>query len=166
LYCSLTGDTTGYTNAIRELNWATYPVDFDGKNCFPFDEPWLTDGYGDYVRHYLRAMDTYPQLAPAADHILSSTSVVQQADYRGWLKKYIFLGFENVDSNKVRLFYRTFDPEGVERIRLKEKPGGVLLDNKPLAERPDGEGYTWVALEKGGLLTVRRKQGDRVIVMD
>ena len=77
LYCYLTGDTSLYTNAVRELNWATYPVDVDGKNCFPFDEPWLTDGYGDYVRHYLRAMATYPALAPVADHILSSSSVIQ-----------------------------------------------------------------------------------------
>ncbi len=63
-------------------------VDFDGKNCFPNDEPWLTDGYGDYVRHYLRAMDAVPALtAPGQDHILSSTSVIQQADYEGSLKK-------------------------------------------------------------------------------
>ncbi len=83
LYGSLTGDTSYYTNAIRELNWATYFVDFDGMNCFPTDEPWLTDGYGDYVRHYLRAMATYPVLAPMEDHILSTTSVIQQADYKG-----------------------------------------------------------------------------------
>jgi hypothetical protein len=51
LYVSLSGDTNLYQNAVRALNWATYMVDFDGKNRFPGDEPWLTDGYGDYVRH-------------------------------------------------------------------------------------------------------------------
>jgi len=25
-------------------------VDDDGKNCYPRDEVWMTDGYGDYVR--------------------------------------------------------------------------------------------------------------------
>ena len=64
LYVSLSGDSTFYENAVRELNWATYMVDFDGKNRFPQDEPWLTDGYGDYVRHFLRAMDAIPQLTP------------------------------------------------------------------------------------------------------
>lgn len=52
-------------------------VDFDGKNCFPNDEPWLTDGYGDYVRHYLRAMYAAPVLtASGEDHVISSSSVI------------------------------------------------------------------------------------------
>ena len=166
LYTSLTGDTSYYTNALRELNWATYAVDVDGKNCFPFDEPWLTDGYGDYIRHYLRAMATYPQLAPVADHILSTTSVIQQADYRGYLKKYLAPAFDKADTNHVRLFYRTFDLNGTETIKLKNKPAGVLMDEKPLKQTADGEGYTWSAMEKGGILTIRRQKGSRVIVLE
>ncbi len=167
LYVKLTGDTTFYNNAMLELNWATYSVDVDGKNCFPFDEPWLTDGYGDYVRHYLRAMDTYPFLAPAQDHILSSTSVVQQADYKGWLKKFLAPGFDKVDTGKVRLFYRTFDDEGTEKIKLKAKPSAVLLNDNPLAEVKSGAGYSWETVEKGGgMLTVRRKNGNKVIIVE
>ena len=167
LYVKLTGDTTFYNNAMLELNWATYSVDVDGKNCFPFDEPWLTDGYGDYVRHYLRAMDTYPFLAPVGDHILSSTSVVQQADYKGWLKKFLAPAFDKVDTGKVRLFYRTFDDEGTERIKLKAKPSAVLLNDNPLAEVKSGAGYSWEAVEKGGgMLTVRRKNGNKVIIVE
>lgn len=166
LYSYLSGDTSLYTNAIHELNWATYAVDVDGKNCFPTDEPWLTDGYGDYIRHYLRAMATYPFLAPAEDHILSSTSVIQQADYKGFLKKFIYLNFDKVDTNKVRLFYRTFDKQGTETIRMKAKPSAVLLNDQPIKEVNADEGYTWNALEKGGVLTVRRKNGDKVIVMN
>ena len=164
LYTKLSGDTAFYTNAQRELVWASYPVDFDGKNCFPFDEPWLTDGYGDYVRHYLRAMDTYPNLAPSADHILSSTSVVQQADYKGFFKKFIYLNF-TTDTNKVRLFYRTFDQSGSERIRMAGKPSGVLLNDKPISESATGEGYSWEPMAQGGLLTVNRKNGDKVNVL-
>src|ERR1700744_1368581 len=150
-----------------ELNWATYSVDVDGKNCFPFDEPWLTDGYGDYVRHYLRAMDTYPFLAPVGDHILSSTSVVQQADYKGWLKKFLAPAFDKVDTGKVRLFYRTFDDEGTERIKLKAKPSAVLLNDNPITEVKSGTGYSWEAVEKGGgMLTVRRKNGNKVIIVE
>jgi hypothetical protein len=140
-------------------------VDVDGKNCFPNDEPWLTDGYGDYVRHYLRAMDTWPELTNTQDHILSSTSVVQQADYAGFLKKYYGLAFQNVDSNKVQLFYRTFDEKGTERIRLVKKPSGVLFEEKPVAERATGEGYSWEPMKVGGVLTVRREKAKKIIVL-
>jgi hypothetical protein len=164
LYGSLTIDTSYYTNAVHELNWATYAVDFDGKNCFPFDEPWLTDGYGDYIRHYLRAMATYPALAPVEDHILATTSVIQQADYKGHFHKYYSVDF-TTDSNKVRLYYRTFDKDGTEEIKLSTKPTAVLLNDTPLKETSDGEGYTWTALEKGGgVLWIRRKNGNKVIV--
>jgi len=166
LYCKLSGDMSMYDNAIRELNWATYMVDVDGKNRFPGDEPWLTDGYGDYVRHYLRAMQAFPELTPPnEDHILFSSSVIQQADYAGTLKKYYGLGFEHVDSNKVQLFYRCFDTTGIEKIKMRKKPSGILLEEKPLLEQKTGQGYTWEALSKGGLLTIRRERGRKVIVL-
>jgi hypothetical protein len=166
LFVNLSGDSALYENAVRELNWATYMVDFDGKNRFPQDEPWLTDGYGDYVRHYLRAMDAFPGLtAPDEDHILSSTSVVQQADYEGHLKKFIFLSFEKTDSDKVKMFYRTFDSTGTERIKLKKKPSAVLLDDRPLTETKTGEGYEWKRMQGGGLLTIRREKGRKVLLL-
>ncbi len=166
LYVSLTGDSSMYENAVRELNWATYMVGFDGRNRFPTDEPWLTDGYGDYVRHYLRAMDASPVLtAPGEDHILSSTSVIQQADYAGHLKKFTYLNFDNVDSNKVKLFYRAFDAAGSEKIKLARKPSAVLLENKPLKENQAGEGYDWRPMPGGGLLTIRRENGRKVILL-
>ena len=166
LYVSLTHDSTFYTNAIRQLNWATYSVDFDGKNCFPQDEPWLTDGYGDYVRHYLRAMATNPQLTADEDHILSSTSVIQQSDYKGNLKKFLVPDFDKVDTNKVTMFYRAYDEAGVEIIRLKNKPSQVLLNNKPMEETSTAEGYTWKPLLKGGVLTIQRNKGKNVIIME
>jgi hypothetical protein len=162
----LTGDTTLYANAIRELNWATYAVDTDGKNCYPTDEPWLTDGYGDYVRHYLRAMATFPDLAPDEDHILSTTSVVQQADYRGRFKKYLSVAFDKPDTNSVRLFYRTFDTTGTEAIRLRARPSAVLLNGVALSEGPDGQGYSWTQLQQGGVLAVRRQRGNKVVVVE
>jgi hypothetical protein len=166
LYVSLTGDSSLYENAVRELNWATYMVDFDGRNRFPQDEPWLTDGYGDYVRHYLRAMDAFPELTPPGeDHIISSTSVIQQADYAGHFKKFIYLNFEHVDSNKVELFYRSYDTTGIEKIKLRKKPSSVLLEYRPMVENKTSEGYEWKPLQKGGLLTVRREKGRKVIIL-
>ena len=166
LYVSLTGDSTFYENDVRELNWATYMVDFDGKNKFPQDEPWLTDGYGDYVRHFLRAMDEIPTLTPLGeDHILSSTSVIQQADYKGNFNKFIYLNFENVDSNKVKLFYRTFDTSGTERIKLRLQPSVIMVDNRVIHENKTGEGYEWKPMSDGGLLIVRREHGRKVILL-
>lgn len=166
LYVSLSGDSSLYENAVRELNWATYMVDFDGKNRFPQDEPWLTDGYGDYVRHYLRAMDAIPQLtAPGEDHILSSSSVIQQADYAGNFKKFIFLNFDQVDSGRVKLFYRTYDENGTERIKLTKKPSSVMLDTKILKENMEGEGFSWIPLQNGGLLIIRRLNGRKVLLL-
>ncbi len=167
LFVSLTGDSSMYKNAVRELNWATYMVDFDGKNRFPGDEPWLTDGYGDYVRHYLRAMDAIPSLTPPGqDHLLSSTSVIQQADYEGCLKKFFGLNFEDVDSSKVKLFYRTYEAKGIEKLKLKAKPSVVLIENKPMVETNNGEGYEWNPMSGGGLLTIRRENGRKIIVLN
>lgn len=82
LYCEQTGDCSRKAEAVRGLNWATYAVDSDGANRFPNDDIWLTDGYGDYVRHYLRAMAEAPELAPSdQEHLLRSTSVIQSITY-------------------------------------------------------------------------------------
>ena len=166
LYGSLSGDTRFYENAVRELNWATYMVDTDGKNRFPGDEPWLTDGYGDYVRHFLRAMDAAPELCPPdEDHILSSTATIQQADYEGHLNKFYGFNFEKADPAQVILFYRTFEPRGTERIRLRAKPSSVLLDYHPLAGSRSGQGFEWQPMAKGGLLIVHREAGTKVLVL-
>lgn len=82
LYCEKTGNMELKDAAIRRLNWATYMVDTDGKNRYPRDDNWLTDGYGDYVRHYLRAMASFPKLAPDNEnHLLRTTSVIQDISY-------------------------------------------------------------------------------------
>jgi hypothetical protein len=77
-----TGDHSRTTDAIRRLNWATYMVNHDGKNRYPEGNIWLTDGYGDYVRHYLRAMAALPSLGPEdQNHLLRTSSVVKSISY-------------------------------------------------------------------------------------
>jgi hypothetical protein len=70
-----------------------------------------------------------------------------------------------VDSSKVRLFYRTFDNNGTEKIRLAKKPSSVLLDGSVLKETNDGQGYQWCLLQGGGLLTIHRLNGKRILVL-
>ncbi|CAA9284746.1 MAG: hypothetical protein AVDCRST_MAG56-4027 [uncultured Cytophagales bacterium] len=150
-YAELTGDSSRKAEAVRQLNWATYMVDHDGKNRWPnWDtyEIWWTDGYGDYIRHYLRAMAAAPELAPSGqNHLLRSTSVVQQIAYE-----------------PARVRYTTFHGAAAEVFRLATKPQSVRVDDKPLAERPAGEGWSWKALDRGGVLTVRRTGGKAVVV--
>jgi len=166
-YAALTGDQSSVKNAVRQLSWATYMVDDDGKNCYPRDEVWMTDGYGDYVRHFLRSMAFLPELAPSdQDHLLGSTSVIQLMEYPPAINK--FYG-GNVPIEKVKktlVHYRTFDSKSTEMLRMSQKPFAVYVNNTPISETdsPTDEGWNWKALEKGGLLTIRHINGNEIAV--
>lgn len=163
-YMQLTGDRTRYQHAIRQLNWATYMVDHDGKNFYPTNGVWMTDGYGDYVRHYLRAMAAAPELSPSNEnHLLFSSSVVQHMFYRDQMGKYYFRAIS--DRAKAEIHYTTFDSTGTEILRLTKKPVGVLFDNIPGNEGSSNQGYEWKPLSKGGILTVRRSHSRNVTIL-
>jgi hypothetical protein len=67
---------------------------------------WLTDGYGDYVRHYLRAMASLPSLAPDnQNHLLRTSSVIRSITY-----------------NAGTIRYQKFDAMSTERLKLGEWP--------------------------------------------
>jgi hypothetical protein len=168
-YMALTGNKFNYDNAIRQLNWATYMVDDDGKNRYPNDANWLTDGYGDYVRHFLRAMAAMPELAPSdEEHILSSTSVIEEADYAPLHDKWYADYLGEINLATIRIFYRTFDTTGIEQMRLLKKPSEILLNLKPVNElkKLNAQGFTWKDLDKGGILTIKRVNSDKVIIVE
>jgi len=166
-YANLSGDNSAVKNAVLTLNWATYMVDNDGKNCYPRDEVWMTDGYGDYIRHYLRAMAFLPELAPAdQDHLLGSSSVIQLMEYTPVINKFYggSVPFEKVE--KTLVHYRTFDSVSTEILRLKNKPESVTVNNMPVSETDSQakEGWNWIPLEKGGVLTIRHINGNEIDV--
>jgi hypothetical protein len=115
LYCEKTGDSSLKEDAIRRLNWATYTVDLDGKNRYIRDENWLTDGYGDYVRHFIRAMAAAPELAPGdQNHLLRTSSVIRSITY-----------------SADRITYSKFDARSSERFKMgawtpKSVRGGAI----------------------------------------
>jgi hypothetical protein len=116
-YSSLTGDTTHVAQAIRELDWATYLCDTSGQVRFSPAETsvWLTDGYGDYVRHFLRAMAAYPTIAPSyANHLLGSTSVVTNISYQ-----------------PQEIKYNVYDTISTETLRLTSAPMEVKVEGVP-----------------------------------
>ena len=144
-YAQETGDLTNKDMAIRQLNWATYFVDDDGKNKYPDPktfEIWWTDGYGDFVRHYLRSMAAFPELAPKGQsHLLHSTSVVKEIKYA-----------------PRRIDYTVFDSEGTAALRVAAKPTAVLVDGKMTTD------WTWRALASGGVVRVHHHQGHAVSI--
>lgn len=167
-YATLTGDRSRVTNSIRQLNWATYMVDSDGKNCYPRDEVWMTDGYGDYIRHYLRSMSFWPELAPEnQNHLLSSSSVIQLMEYQPLINKFLVPEVPADKLVKTLIHYRTFDQNSAEIIRMTKKPNSVLVNQTEIREtdQPNQEGWSWSPLENGGILTIRHHNGNRIAVM-
>jgi len=168
-YVFLSGDTSRKENAIRQLNWATYMVDIDGKNRYPRDENWLTDGYGDYVRHYLRAIAALPEIAPLdEEHILSSTSVIQQVEYKSSLDAVTDEGVISRPPLNIRLRYTAFDTKGLEMIHLLKKPSQVIVGRRTISEidEPGKEGYVWKPQKRGGLLLINRQNGTNISIFD
>ncbi|MBX3239039.1 MAG: hypothetical protein KIT80_09680 [Chitinophagaceae bacterium] len=149
-YREKTGDTTRLVNALRQLNWATYMVNTDGRNYYIRDDIWLTDGYGDYVRHYIRAMAAAPELAPAhKNRMLRTSSIVSDITY-----------------STTGIRYTEFDDISSGRFRLLHKPTGITVDGKPLPESKDinSPGWTWRVIEKtgGGVLDINKENGKKV----
>lgn len=151
LYWQKTGDTSYVRNAVRQLNWATYMVDSDGKNFYPTNAIWMTDGYGDYVRHYLRAMAAAPQLAPEnRDHMLKTSSIVKKITY-----------------DASRIAYVIFDVASSDVFRLTAKPAGVKVNGAELSliDNTGVAGWIWEPLDKGGILTIKQNQGSRIEII-
>jgi hypothetical protein len=155
IYAAKTGDAQRKAAAIRLLNWATYTVDVDGKNRYPNDDIWLTDGYGDYVRHFLRAMAAAPELAPAGqNHLLGGSSVVSRVEYQD-----------------KQVAYATFDAHGQEVLRIRFAPGRVRAGGVALrhlattAALAHGEGYTFNAPgDPPGTLRVRHDHARELVI--
>ncbi len=151
MYAKLSDDTTYTANAIRTLNWATYTVADDGRNRYIRDDIWLTDGYGDYVRHYLRAMAAKPELAPKGDdHLLGTTSTIITIAY-----------------HPEKITYTTFDNAAEEVLRLVSKPEIVMQNGAVLQETEENavNGWTWQPLNEGGILSVKHTDGNEIEII-
>jgi hypothetical protein len=154
LYAQKTGNASKVEASIRQLNWATYSVDYEGRNVYPgFSiEIWFTDGYGDYVSHYLNSMALLPERLSASDknHLLGTSSIIQEIKY---------------ETNK--LSFKTFDNESEVVLRLVSKPKSVTVSGQTLNElnQLDGDGYVWKALEKGGVLKLKYSNGANVVIL-
>ncbi len=125
LWAEASGDASRKAQAVRNLNWATYMVDGDGKNRYYHDDVWLTDGYGDYVRHYLRAMAAAPELAPPdQNHLLRTSSVLRRIAYGSEAIRYE--KWDEVSREKLKL--GAWEPGAVEGGTMHWNPATRVLE--------------------------------------
>ncbi len=148
IYSANTGDLTRKDAAIRQLNWATYMVDVDGKNQYPDNEIWYTDGYGDYIRHYLRAMAAMPELAPNNQtHLLKSTSVVS-----------------NISYTPTQVSYTTFAPSSTETLKLNFIPSQIVAGGLSLTENANLAQEGWTFNPTSNVLQVRHHLSNQITI--
>lgn len=100
-----TGDPSLRARAFRSFSWATYGTHESGLVRVSPDEGegyWFSDGYGDYMIHFLDGIAAVPAWAPSAEnHLLRGSSVVTKIAY---------------GPKEIR--YSTFDAQGDEELRL------------------------------------------------
>ena len=151
LWYARSGDNRYKEKAYRYFNNATYSTDKNGVVRVGPTWPgsWFSDGYGDYIRHFMDGLAAIPEWAPAGeDHLLFSSSVVQQINYQ---------------SQKIS--FTTFDENGNVVLRVTGKPKSITVNGKKLAVRQNGEGWTWQALPSGGILRLQHKGGNKIEIM-
>jgi hypothetical protein len=155
LYAEVTGDMTYREQAVRSFNWASYMANNDGTVNLGIDRPdyfnqcWFTDGYFDYVPHFIDGMASMPEYAPAdTDHMLRSTSVVQEISYLPY-----------------QIAYRTFEPKGTQKLRLTFQPVQVLAAGTQLPHQvlqSDEPGWRFDPALR--VLTVRAEEREVTVI--
>ena len=152
-WAELTGDAAAKEKAFRSFNWATYMCGEDGVVN---DQPtldrlgiWFSDGYGDYIRHFMAGIGSVPEWAPAGqNHILRSSSVVSHVAYES-----------------TRIAYDTFDDEATEVLRVKSEPTRITAGGEALEKRSDLGSEGWTYDSRTGALHIRHSRAKNVEVI-
>ncbi len=152
LWSERTGDAAAREKAMRSLTWASYMCRDNGfVHVGPVDRSlWFSDGYGDYIRHFLIAMAALPEFAPkSGDHILRSTSLVTAVAYK---------------PREIR--YTTFDPGSTEVLRLSFRPASVTAGTGKLSSRQslDADGFTVTPVGDDFVVRIRHSASGEVRV--
>ena len=146
-----TGDTAAKNKAYRAFNWATYMAYSDGRIIDGPDvnQIWFTDGYGDYIRHFMDGIAAVPEWAPAGQtHLLGSTSIVRTVSY----------------ATAGEVTYQTVDAAATDVLRVAFTPAVVTVNGQPLAQRGDLAQPGWTYNASTGAVRVRRTTGASVRV--
>jgi hypothetical protein len=145
-----TGDTDLRARARRSLAWATYCIDDRGVvKVGPDDREgyWFSDGYGDYLVHFLDAMAAVPAWAPSGEaHVLRTSDVLVDVVYTNRALRYRGVG------------------RGTEEIRLPASPTSVKIADVETAPAKGQAVAVEAILGGGALLTIRRGQAAPVAI--
>jgi len=150
LWYEYTGDKKYKDLAYRFFNFATYMTYENGVVVVgpKWYGSWFSDGYGDYIRHFMEGMAAIPEWAPAGeDHLLRCSSVVQQIEY-----------------NPGNIRFKTFDDSGEAVLRISFQPRAVKAGSKKLTRQSgtQKEGWNWTPLEKSGILRIKYSGSNEV----
>ncbi|RJP67697.1 MAG: hypothetical protein C4539_09960 [Ignavibacteriales bacterium] len=153
LWYEKTGEEVFKDEAFHFFNFATYMCEKNGYVWTGPDWPtsWFTDGYGDYVQHFMEGLTAIPEWAPQEEnHLLGSTSVVKEINY-----------------SQSEISYSTFYNSSVEVLRLVCKPVVIKVNNKPMRELADlnQDGFTWEDLQSGGILRIKHSAGAQIKII-
>ena len=101
---------------------------------------WFTDGYGDYIRHFLtRVAGAVPEWAPGGQsHLTGSTSIVKDVSYTSG-----------------GVSYTTVDNVSTESFRLAYTPTAVTAGGVPLNQVSTLSTEGWTFDQTTGVLRVR-----------
>jgi hypothetical protein len=141
LWSEASNDASAREKAFRSFNWATYMATASGLVTVSPDGQqgyWFSDGYADYIRHFLHGMAAVPEWAPLHEnHLLRSSSLVQTIAYQ-----------------PAQVSYHTYDGTATDVLRLGFRPARVVVGNRQLMPRStlDTEGYTLQPLDGGDWL--------------
>jgi hypothetical protein len=110
---------------------------------------WFSDGYGDYIRHFMAGLGSVPEWAPPGEnHLLRSTSIVRSVSYLP----------EEIN-------YQTFDDDSTEVLRLNFTPRRVTADGKEIPKRNDLAAPGWTFEERQRVLRIRHEGSHTVRVL-
>ncbi|MBS1744661.1 MAG: hypothetical protein JST21_00680 [Bacteroidetes bacterium] len=152
LWYNYTKDPYWKKQAYDYFNVATYMTDENGVvRVGPiWNGSWFSDGYGDYIRHFIQGLWAVPEwVTDGKEHILGTSSTVQSVQYTA-----------------SQIVYKIFDETAVEKLRMENKPKAVTVNGKKIDEQknPGSEGWQWEKLSIGGVLIINHTSGTEIVV--
>ncbi|GIL24274.1 MAG: hypothetical protein BroJett042_27870 [Bacteroidota bacterium] len=152
LWYDFTKDPYWKKEAYDFFNVATYMTDANGvvRVGPTWAGSWFSDGYGDYIRHFLEGLYAVPEWVTDGDRLLGSSSVIQSVQY-----------------SATQVSYKTFDNTSAEKLKMQAKPKAVTINGKKIAEQKNrvAEGWYWEKLATGGVLSIQHTTGNNIVIV-
>ncbi|TMI68367.1 MAG: T9SS type A sorting domain-containing protein, partial [Bacteroidetes bacterium] len=145
-----TGDLVAKEKAYRSFNWATYMarsngVVIDGPDV---NNQWFSDGYGDYIRHFMTGMGAVPEWSPASQtHLVQSNSVIKSITY-------------GVNT----LSYTTFNSSSTEVLHISYNPVSITVDGVEIPHRSDLSQPGWTLDIATKTLKIYHTSGTNIVI--